>query len=58
MSKRGSRWLSEVTEVTLKNQNIIEYGFYILDKKTGNEYEAKAIVQNNDNANWTVKFVQ
>jgi len=54
--KRGSRWLSEVTEVTLKNQNIIEYGFYILDKKTGNEYEAKAIVQNNDNANWTVKF--
>jgi hypothetical protein len=58
MSKRGSRWLSEVTEVTLKNQNIIEYGFYILDMKTGNEYEAKAIVQNNDNANWTVKFVQ
>lgn len=58
MSKRGSRWLAEITEVKLKNQNIIEYGFYVLDKKTGNEYEATAILQNNDNADWNVNFVQ
>lgn len=58
MSKRGSRWLSEITEVKLKKQNIIEYSFYVLDKQTGNEYEADAVVQNNDNADWTVRFVQ
>lgn len=58
MSKRGSRWLSEVTKINLKDQNIIEYGFYILDKKTGNEYEATAVVQDNDNAEWDVKFIQ
>ncbi len=58
MSKRGSRWLSEITEIKLKDQNIIEYGFYVLDKKTGNEYEVNAVVQNNDNADWNVNYVQ
>jgi hypothetical protein len=58
MSKRGSRWFSEVTEVKLKEQHIIEYGFYVLDKKTGNEYEVTAIVENANNADWSVHFVR
>ena len=58
MSKRGSRWLSEMTEVKLKKENIIEYGFYVLDKNSENEYEVKAVVQNNENADWEVNFVK
>jgi len=58
MSKRGSRWFSEVTEVKLKEQHIIEYGFYVLDKNTGNEYEVTAVVESSNNADWDVRFVQ
>lgn len=58
MSKRGSRWFSEVTEISLKDQQIVEYRFYVLDKKTGNEYEVEAVVEDGGNADWEVSFVQ
>lgn len=57
MSKRGSRWISEVTEVHLKDK-VVEYGFYVIDKRTGNEYEVEAIVEEKGNADWNVKFVK
>lgn len=54
MSRNGSRWLCEVTEVNVSREGIKEYGFYILDKNSGHEYEATADVENKENAEWEV----
>jgi hypothetical protein len=57
MSRSGSRWRCEVTAVDITSEGFKEYNFYIHDKNSGREYEAQAIVENEQTANWEVQEI-
>lgn len=57
MTRSGSRWVCEVTEVNVGQSGVKNYRFYILDKNSGHEYEARAKVENNEPAEWDIREV-
>ena len=57
MSRSGSRWRCEVTAVDITDQGFKKYKFYICDKNSGREYQAQAIVENEQTADWQVQEV-
>lgn len=57
MSRSGSRWRCEVTKVDITNEGFKEYRFYVHDKNSGREYEAQALVENEQTAKWEVQEV-
>ena len=57
MSQNGSRWKCEVTEVEISLQGVKRYSFYIYDKNSGHEYQAKAVLENNEDATWSIERV-
>ncbi len=58
MAQSGSRWLCEVTRVTISSRGSKKYQFYILDRNSRYEYEAEASIDNDENAEWSVSQVQ
>jgi hypothetical protein len=57
MSRNGSRWRCEVTDVDITDEGFKKYQFYIHDKNSGREYEAQAVVENKQTANWEVQEI-
>lgn len=57
MSRSGSRWRCEVTKVDITDEGFKKYSFYIHDKNSGREYEAQAVVENEQTANWEVQEI-
>lgn len=54
MTRNGSRWKCEVK---VSDEGVKRYGFYINDKNSDKEYQAQALVENNDTANWKIQEV-
>lgn len=57
MTRNGSRWKCEVTEVKVSDEGVKRYGFYVNDKNSDKEYQAKAVIENNDTASWEIEEV-
>lgn len=57
MSRNGSRWKAEVTQVKVSDQGVKRYSFYIYDKNSGHEYQAEATLENKENAEWEIERV-
>lgn len=57
MARHGSRWLCEVTKVEISGEGVKKYNFYILDKNSGQEYEARATVEYEENAEWDLQKI-
>ncbi|MFO7794375.1 MAG: hypothetical protein R6V35_05380 [Candidatus Nanohaloarchaea archaeon] len=57
MSRSGSRWRCEVTDVSITDEGFKKYQFYVHDKNSGREYEAQAVVENEQTANWEVQEI-
>ena len=57
MTRSGSRWKCEVTEVKISDEGVKRYGFYVNDKNSDKEYQAKAVIENNDTASWEIQEV-
>lgn len=57
MSRNGSRWRCEVTKVDITDEGFKEYRFYVYDKNSGREYEAQAVVENEQTADWEVQEI-
>lgn len=57
MSRDGSRWRCEVTKVDITDEGFKKYNFYIYDKNSGREYEAQAVVENEETAKWEVQEI-
>ena len=57
MSRNGSRWRCEVTRIDITDEGFKKYRFYIHDKNSGREYEAQAVVENEQTANWKVQEI-
>lgn len=58
MTRNGSRWKCEVTEVKISDEGVKRYGFYINDKTSDKEYQAEALIENNETADWSIEEVQ
>lgn len=58
MTRNGSRWKSEVTEVKISDEGVKRYGFYVNDKNSDKEYQVEALIENNETANWEIQEVQ
>lgn len=54
MSRNGSRWRCEVTDISISGQGIKSIRFYIHDKNSGREYQAQAVIENNETAEWKI----
>lgn len=57
MSREGSRWICEVTDLKIRRDGRKKYSFYILDRNSGHEYQAEALIDNEQNAEWEVEEV-
>lgn len=57
MARNGSRWKCEVTDVRISGGGVKRYGFYVHDKNSGEEYQLKALVENNESATWKIEKV-
>lgn len=57
MAREGPRWNCEVTEVKIRSDGRKLYSFYILDQNSGHKYEASALIDNEQNADWEVEEV-
>lgn len=57
MTRNGSRWKCEVTEVKISDDGVKRYGFYVNDKKSDKEYQAKALIENGETASWEIQEV-
>ena len=57
MTRSGSRWKCEVTEVKISDDGVKRYGFYVNDKKSDAEYQAKALIENGETASWEIQEV-
>lgn len=57
MTRNGSRWKCEVTEVKVSDEGVKKYGFYVNDKISDKEYQAEALIENRENAEWKISEV-
>lgn len=57
MTRNGSRWKCEVTEVEVSDEGVKRYGFYVNDKKSEMEYQVEALIENRENAEWKIQEV-
>lgn len=57
MIRHGPRWVCEVTDVKTRDDGRKNYKFYILDKNSGHEYEGRALVDKEQNAEWEIEKV-
>lgn len=57
MSRGGSRWVCEVTDVKIRSDGRKKYSFYITDRTSGHEYQVEALIDNEKNAEWEVEKV-
>jgi len=57
MMRNGSRWKCEVTEVEISDEGVKRYGFYVNDKNSDREYQAEALIENKETANWSIEEV-
>ena len=57
MARNGPRWNCEVTDLKIRRDGRKQYSFYIMDKNSGHEYQATALIDNEQNADWNVKEV-
>lgn len=57
MMKNGSRWKCEVTEVKISDEGVKKYGFYVNDKNSDKEYQAEALIENRETADWSIEEV-
>lgn len=57
MMRNGSRWKCEVTEVKISDEGVKRYGFYVNDKNSDKEYQAEALIENKETANWSINEV-
>ena len=57
MTRNGSRWKCEVTEVKISDEGVKRYGFYVNDKNSDKEYQAEALIENNETADWDIEEV-
>lgn len=58
MARNGPRWLCEVTRVRVLGEGRKHYQFYIMDKNSGQEYQAMAIVEREESAEWSLEKVK
>lgn len=58
MMRNGSRWKCEVTEVKVSDEGVKNYGFYVNDKNSDREYQVKALIENDETANWKIEEVK
>lgn len=57
MTRSGSRWKCEVTEVEISDEGVKRYGFYVNDKNSDKEYQTEALIENRENAEWNIMEV-
>ncbi len=57
MTRSGSRWKCEVTEVEVSDEGVKRYGFYVNDKNSEREYQVEALIENRENAEWKIQEV-
>lgn len=57
MTRSGSRWKCEATEVKISDEGVKRYGFYVNDKKSDKEYQAEALIENGEAASWSIQEV-
>lgn len=57
MARNGPRWLCEVTDVKVLGEGRKAYQFYIMDKNSGQEYQAQATVEREESAEWDIEKV-